>query len=93
MIKFNLEDFKNKKIAINCRTKKEAKRFLTYLHNQGLSWGETSLLKKHNWDKYKENTCYDYLLEVFYSNIKFYQDLGCNVIRYDQLYFKKHNIN
>ena len=38
MIKFNWDDFVTGKIAVRCRTEKEAKEFLNKCKNMGLKW-------------------------------------------------------
>lgn len=61
MRKFNWDEFKNKdnKIAVNCKTKEEAKDFCRQMHGQGMKWrnGE-SYLKNTNYDMCNEGTCY-----------------------------------
>lgn len=61
MKKFNWNEFKNKdnKIAVNCKTKEEAKDFCRQMHGQGMKWrnGE-SYLKNTNYDMFNERTCY-----------------------------------
>lgn len=61
MKKFNWNEFKNKynKIAVNCKTKEEAKDFCRQMHGQGMKWrnGE-SYLKNTNYGMCNEGTCY-----------------------------------
>lgn len=56
--KFNFEDFRTGKIAVNCRTEDEAKRFLAYLHAKSLYWITGRFDKETEWYVYKERTCY-----------------------------------
>lgn len=61
MKKINWDEFKNKdnKIAVNCKTKEEAKDFCRQMHGQGMKWrnGE-SYLKNTNYGMCNEGTCY-----------------------------------
>ena len=61
MKKFNWDEFKNKdnKIAVNCKTKEEAKDFCRQMHGQGMKWctGD-SYLENTNYNVHNEGTCY-----------------------------------
>ena len=61
MKKFNWDEFKNKdnKIAVHCKTKKEAVDFCKQMHEHGMKWcnGE-SYLKNTNYNAHHEGTCY-----------------------------------
>lgn len=58
-VTFNLEDFKAEKLVVHCPTRDEAKKFLKYLHSQGLVWKDGDrLLDEDGWGVYKEETCY-----------------------------------
>lgn len=61
MKKFNWDEFKNKdnKIAVNCKTKEEAKDFCRQMHKRGMKWctGD-SYLENTNYNTHNEGTCY-----------------------------------
>ena len=61
MKKFNWDEFQNKynMIAVNCKTKEEAKDFCRQMHGQGMKWrnGE-SYLKNTNYGMCNKGTCY-----------------------------------
>lgn len=56
---FNLDDFMNEKIVVNCKTEEMAKDFLNFLYNQEFKWySGSSLFNRTYWDRYKEDTIY-----------------------------------
>ena len=60
-MQFNWEEFmdKNNKIVVHCKTEEEAIDFCSQMNTHGMKWNNgDSYLKKNNWDKYKEETCY-----------------------------------
>lgn len=60
-MQFNWEEFmdKNNKIVVHCKTEEEAIDFCSQMNTHGMKWyNGDSYLKKNNWDKYKEETCY-----------------------------------
>ena len=59
MSKFNFNDWKDRNIAMHCKTSKEAYEFCEAMNDNGLTWvdGE-SYLEYDCWDDYKEETCY-----------------------------------
>ena len=61
MKKFNWNEFKNKdnKIAVNCKTKEEAKDFCRQMHGQGMKWcNGDSYLEYTGYGRYLSKTCY-----------------------------------
>lgn len=61
MRKFNWDEFKNtgNKIAVNCKTKEEAKDFCRQMHEHGMKWCTgKSYMEKTNYEEYKGETCY-----------------------------------
>lgn len=60
-MQFNWDEFmdKNIKIAVHCKTEEEAIDFCRQMNTHGMKWyNGDSYLKKNNWDRYKEETCY-----------------------------------
>ena len=74
-------------IAVNCKTKEEAKEFLAMLDKDGYSWGSSSLNSHTNWEVHKENTCYCYKFlgfgEMGFADIDCYKD-DCKVISFTE---------
>lgn len=59
-------EFLNGKLAINCRTENQAKKFLKYCEEQGLKWDSGDLItSKTYWSVYNESTCYLYKFNPF----------------------------
>ena len=74
-IKKHWEDFKQGKIAVNCRTEDLAIEFLKYCHNKGLKWGSgASLLELNYWHNYESKMCYSYHNGMTKENINYYQE-------------------
>ena len=68
-------EFKNKKAVINCKTKSEAKKFLTFCKSKGYKWFKGSdLIDNFTWG-YEFKTCYwvvsgsDLTMDIAKSNI------------------------
>lgn len=85
MKNFDWNRFKEEKIAVHCKTEREANDFCEKADKQNIKWGFLrKVFEKNNlWNNFKENTCYNYN-----------RDLGFN---YDGLsycdidYYKKRN--
>lgn len=71
-MKFNFEEWKDKKVVMHCRTEEEAEDFCRVMHEAGKKWCDGSLyLNNTEWDNYEEETCYNFNIEGF-SCRKFY---------------------
>lgn len=60
---FDVEAFKERKFAVHCPKKEQAKEFLLFLDSIGIGWsGFKGKSNKHetNWEKYKSLTFYIY---------------------------------
>ena len=88
-LKFNLEDFKNKKIAVNCDTEEQAVNFLSYLERNNLKWSDDGLLSAESeWSRYKEYTCYICDSSgVGFSYIQYFKNIGYTILDYSLLEF------
>ena len=88
-LKFNLEDFKNKKIAVNCDTEEQAVNFLSYLERNNLKWSDDSLLSDESeWFFYEKNTCYMCDSSgVGFSYILYFKKEGYTILDYSILEF------
>ena len=59
MKNFDWESFKEGKIVVHCKTKKEAEDFCKQMHKQGMVWGTgNSYLSCTRYEEYKNKTCY-----------------------------------
>lgn len=59
MKNFDWESFKEGKIVVHCKTKKEAEDFCKQMHKQGMVWGTgNSYLSCTHYEEYKNKTCY-----------------------------------
>lgn len=62
-IRFNFDDFKSGKFAVNCTTECDAEVFLAYLHGKGVNWcSGKSTLKYILWSR-GSDTCYKYYVQ------------------------------
>lgn len=86
-MKFDIKEFKEGSMSVNCSTKEKAEKFLFYLHEQGIKWCDGNSIKAiNNWDMYDEGTCYSYSKceGLLYGDI-LDED---NAISYDDLEFE-----
>lgn len=59
MKNFDWESFKEGKIVVHCKIKKEAEDFCKQMHKQGMVWGTgNSYLSCTHYEEYKNKTCY-----------------------------------
>lgn len=66
--------------AVHCATKEEAKRICKIAHDNGLKWNTgRTYIGENNWEEYKEETCYNFNLNVFES-LYYYKKEGYEII-------------
>lgn len=65
-MKFNWEDFKNRKYIVHCKTEEEAKEFINKCYEHGIKW-KCSPINETNWEYYEENTYYVCLANLYLS--------------------------
>ena len=59
MKNFDWESFKEGKIVVHCKTKKEAEDFCLQMNEQGMAWGSgNSYLSYTHYGEYRDKTCY-----------------------------------
>ena len=84
-MKFDLEYFKNNKVAINCETEDEAKELFEILKEYGLKWSSLFLSV---YSENTENTCYTISedLDWAYADVKFYEeDTNYEIIKFKDI--------
>jgi hypothetical protein len=92
---FDIKEFKDKDIAVHCRTEICANIFLKILHEHGMKWVDGwELLYNNNWIKHEENTCYVYNAKytnigIQYSDCGFYIEEGYEIIDFSILRSKE----
>ena len=83
MKKFNWDEFKDadNKIAVHCKTKKEAVDFCKQMHEHGMKWnGGFSYLDYTNYRIYREGTCYIAKGEYCFKN--YYEKMGYTILEW-----------
>lgn len=71
-------------IAIHVNTEKEAQDLCALLHSLGYAWcSGMSLIKKVNWDAYRNQTCY--LLET-HKSVSYFRKTSGTYMRMDSIY-------
>ena len=72
-MKFDWDKFKNEnsKIAVHCKTEKEANQFCKQMEEHGMIWINGRSYSENNWTDYKENTCYSAFR--CYSSLEYYK--------------------
>lgn len=88
--KERVQKFKDLNIAINCKTKKEARSFIKWCYDNDMIWfssveGDTNYY-------YGENTCYYYSFHIEFADKKFYKKRGYKIITYED-FMKGHEKN
>lgn len=79
----------NTKTVIHCQTAKLAKDFLSDCESFGIRWRSgrkaTESLWVYSYAEYGENTCFDLSTgELVYGSLSRYQELGYNILRYEE---------
>lgn len=83
MKEFNWDEFKNRenKIAVHCKTEKEAKDFCRKMHEHGMKWnGGFSYLDYTSYRIYRERTCYIAKGEYCFKN--YYEKKGYTILEW-----------
>lgn len=82
---FNWDEFKNKKVAVNCDTEEKAREFIKECYKRGLKWSVPT--EKHTmFDWYKKDTCYEYEIDenrLMFADKKFYKSNGYKIIKWE----------
>ena len=87
-MKFNINNYKGK-YAMHCKTEEEAKKFCSYLHSIGRTWGtEYSYLDYTHYDFYENETAYAFN-EGCYSPTYFYEEHGYTVLEFSDFDWTK----
>ena len=84
MKKYNLENFTNGDIVINCDTEEKSEKFLEYLEKKtNICLKE---INKYYFNPYKNNLCYS-CEEGFlkFCNKLFFQDNGKQIVSFDEI--------
>ncbi len=84
-MKFNWDEFKNGKVAVNCDTEEKAKEFVKECFERGMKWVNFTE-SKTMFDWYKKYTCYDYKIDenrLMYADKKFYKNNGYKIIKWE----------
>lgn len=80
-MKFNIEDYKNDKYVMHCKTKEEAKSFCNYLQNIGKKWCNGDSYNNTKYNVYGEATCYDFILGDI-GLIDFYKQQAFSILEW-----------
>lgn len=81
MRKFNWDEFKEGKIVVHCKTKKEAEDFCRQMHKQGMVWGTgNSYLSCTHYEEYKNKTCYSG--GGGYQSYDYFEKYRCNILEW-----------
>lgn len=67
---FNWDEFKNEKIAVWCDTEEKAREFVDECYKNNITWGK-GRIKEPKFDFYKENTCYNFEIDLYNSRLMF----------------------
>ena len=80
-----IERFRNEKIAVNCETEEEARKFIEWCYENGFEWDISEPGVTHFY-YYKDKTCYTFNFcdceHLGYSFKQFYEKKGYEIIKY-----------
>ena len=69
---FDFDYYKDKKVAIHCKNKTQAKKWCNLMHKNGFKWRTGMSYKSTTYyDTVKDQTCYD--LVGMHSDISYYE--------------------
>ena len=72
-MKFDWDKFKerNSKIAVHCKTEKEANKFCKEMDKHGMVWYNGKSYSENRWEDFKETTCYSSFR--YYGRLVYYK--------------------
>lgn len=60
-MRFNFEEWKDKKVVMHCSTREEAEDFCRVMHEAGMTWcDKRKYTDVNNWGVFKKKTCYNF---------------------------------
>jgi len=90
-----IEDFRARKVVVNCESKEEAEKFIIFLNTLGYNWCGGNIINVLNrWFENKNKTCFanNYDLDntiiendITYSHVNFYKSIGIPIIKYKEI--------
>lgn len=83
MKKFDIRDYPLIKTVMHCKTEEEAVAFLEYLHGLGHKWNGGESYRKHtNFDRYGDNTCYEFHQRKF-GRLPYFIEEGYDILEFE----------
>ncbi|WP_346961992.1 hypothetical protein [Clostridium sp.] len=84
---FNWDKFKNDKVAVWCDTEEKAREFVDECYKNNITWGK-GRIKEPKFDFYKENTCYNFEIDLYNSRLMFteksyYKEQNYKIIKWE----------
>lgn len=80
MKNFDWESFKEGKIVVHCKTKKEAEDFCLQMHEHGMTWESgNSYLSYTYYEVHKNKTCYSI---GGYQSCDYFEKYRCNILEW-----------
>ena len=65
-MKFNFEEWKDKKVVMHCSTREEAEDFCRVMHGAGKRWDSGDYYSSITyWERYEKETCYNFNRGLF----------------------------
>lgn len=87
-MKFNFEEWKDKKVVMHCSTREEAKNFCKVMHEAGKRWRFGNYYSSTTyWEKYEKETCYDFNEDLF-SDLSYFKAKNYIILEWSD-YMKK----
>lgn len=81
------EDIIGKKIAVNCKTKEEAKEFIRIAYENGYHWLANKTIKATNYEVYEADTCYNISSNrrIYFGTKKWYNSDYYRIINFNEI--------
>ena len=90
---FNWEEFKNKKMVVNCKNEEEVNNFFKECELNKIK--VRSDVKEFSYKTYNSDVCYKYGDDnvLYYANRNFYSNYGCDIISWTDYMDDKQELN
>lgn len=83
-MKFNFEEWKDKKVVMHCSTREEAEDFCRVMHEAGKKWDSgREYISVTHWSNNKENICYNFNTNSYYYR-DFYIENGYIILEWSE---------
>lgn len=95
-MKFDLTQYRNRKVVMNCKTRMECIIFEEFLHKHGKTWSDRSQYQCKNtrypFESYEENSCYNFNSGK-YGDMHYYSSNGYKILLFSDFEWDGYSNN